>query len=594
MRRIMAIAPSDVYRALLAASPEATAIAVDGVVVVANLAFVDRVGVDPIGRAVDALIPTALTDDVRRIPLEVDGVAFEVVQIALRARRAANASRDSEELYRAMFEVNTAIKLLIDPASGAIVHANQAACAFYGWSIDEMRQKRISEINLASPEEVHAEMERARSGGRLYFRFQHRLASGDVRHVEVNSGPLVWHGQTLLFSIIHDITDRERLEEQLRQSQKMEAVGRLAGGIAHDFNNLLTVMLGSADLLVDAIPASDPMHAHAEQVFDAASRAKELTRQLLAFSRRQVLQPRPVDLNLVVTGMRSLLARLLGAQVSLVDDLDPAIGPVLADPGQLEQVILNLVVNARDALPKGGRITLRTCEVTLEHHELQGLPAGRYVQLSVADDGVGMDDVTRGRIFEPFFTTKDRPAGEGAGTGLGLATVYGVVRQSGGAIQVDSAPGRGSTFTIHLPRAEKASTPARPVERRLTPLAPEGLCVLVVEDQDEVREFLVHCLRAAGHRVLEAPDGVAALAAHAGAGHVDVLVTDVEMPNMGGLELRTRLLVLQPKLRTVFVSGYAEELVGIPEKLGPRTLFLQKPFTGARLVEAVDSLSRRP
>ncbi|HEX9185552.1 MAG TPA: ATP-binding protein [Vicinamibacteria bacterium] len=367
-----------------------------------------------------------------------------------------------------------------------------------------------------------------------------------------------------------------RRTEQLVQAQKMEAVGLLAGGIAHDFNNLLTVITGRAQLLLQGLRADDPAARGLGLIERTAQRAATLTRQLLAFSRKQKLQQRVVDLNRVVADMEKMLRPLIGEQVSLVTALDPDLGPVSADPGQLEQVILNLVVNARDAMPRGGQIALRTANRCLDDTTGAWQPGPRtgcHAVLAVSDTGVGMDAATQARIFEPFFTTKD----PGKGTGLGLSTVYGIVQQHGGFVSVESAPGSGTTFKVHLPHVDSAVEEVEPAGRPAEP-ASGTETVLVVEDEDEVRALATEVLRSRGYAVLAAADGDAALrvaALHPGPLHL--LVTDVVMPHLDGWELAQRLSTARPDTKVLYMTGYSEISVAHEGVLDSD--LLQKPFT---------------
>ena len=391
-----------------------------------------------------------------------------------------------------------------------------------------------------------------------------------------------------LLAYLRDITDRKSLEDQLRQAQKMEAVGQLAGGIAHDFNNLLTAILGSTELLLVSTPPSDARREDLQEIGRAAHRAAALVRQLLAYSRKQVLQPRLVNLNTIVREMGGMLRRVLGERVELQLHLDPALGDVIADPGQLEQVIANLAVNARDAMPHGGALTLRTANVSLAGPATagsDGLPlGGPLVALGVSDTGMGMDEHVLAHLFEPFFTTKEL----GRGTGLGLATVYGIVRQSGGQIQVASRPGEGSTFTIYLPRAEAPSALAASIAAVDAPVPGGSETVLVVEDEDAVRHLVCRALRAKGYRVLEAPHAEAAIELSAAtAGAIDLLVSDLIMPGMGGLMLAERLAPGRPSMRVLFMTGYAPEAVDRHGDLDAAGSLLEKPFTADQLARRV-------
>jgi len=376
--------------------------------------------------------------------------------------------------------------------------------------------------------------------------------------------------------------ERKQLESDLRQSQKMDALGRLAGGVAHDFNNLLTVIKGNADIALDQIKPTDPVRAKCEQISKVADRASSLTRQLLAFSRRQLLQPKVLDLNDLVMDSSRLLKRLLREDIEFNVCLGESLGRVLADPGQLEQVLLNLTVNAADAMPEGGTLIIETRNFTVdaEYSILEpALKPGRYVLLAVTDSGVGMTAQVKARIFEPFFTTKDA----GKGTGLGLATVYGIVNQSAGFIHVDSAVGTGTRFEIYLPLTEE-QLPAISSAKLVATSSKHRETVLLVEDEDSVRALTCEFLQSAGYQVLTASDGVEALEIAEGLRNaIHLLVTDVVMPRMRGPELARRAQEIIPKLKVVFMSGYTEELHGAKKPLENGS-FLQKPFSRADLL----------
>jgi signal transduction histidine kinase len=386
-----------------------------------------------------------------------------------------------------------------------------------------------------------------------------------------------------------EIAERRSLQEQLIQSQKMEAVGRLAGGIAHDFNNLLTVILGFSDLVLTDVGRSAPVASQVEQIKAAAERATALTHQLLAFSRKQVLQPRALNLNNIVSDMEKMLKRLLGEDIELRTALSPDLAPVMADPTQMEQVIMNLAVNARDAMPEGGKLTIETANAELSEEycrEHVGVQPGPYLMLAMTDTGHGMDAETKERIFEPFFTTKERDKG----TGLGLSTVFGIVKQSGGSIWVYSEPGRGTTFKIFLPRAAEAA-----VEEPESEASDErgSETILVVEDDEKVRALVRTVLSSRGYTVFEAGNASEALMFRSRyTGPVHLLLTDVVLPQVSGRELSDKLKALDPGLKVLFMSGYTE--IGIDIE-APNTAFIQKPFTPQTLGRKVrDVLGRGP
>ncbi len=373
-----------------------------------------------------------------------------------------------------------------------------------------------------------------------------------------------------------------KLEEQLRQAQRMETVGRLAGGVAHDFNNLLSVILGYGEMLSTDLADEDPMRTDLEEIVAAGRRAMDLTRQLLAFSRQQVLAPKITDLGQVVLGMQTMLRRLIGEDIELSTSCAPGLPEVLVDPGQVEQVIMNLVVNARDAMPRGGMLTLETAAVVLDEAyaaEHVGVTPGPHVMLAVSDTGAGIDKATQARMFEPFFTTKE----QGKGTGLGLATVFGVVQQSGGTIWVYSEPGKGTTFKVFFPLAPEAEAPRLRLNTPLpgTPRVDGGSeTILLVEDEEGVRVLARTILKKQGYTVLEATNGQHAL--EVAAQHpetIDLLVTDVVMPRMGGRELVEKLLPLRPAMRVLFMSGYTDDAVVRHGILDASLAFLQKPIT---------------
>ena len=403
---------------------------------------------------------------------------------------------------------------------------------------------------------------------------------GSSTLVRLSGRAIRGEGNAIFFELFtEDVTERRALEQQLRQSQKMEAIGRLAGGIAHDFNNLLMVISGYCEFLLDRIGSNPELRGPAQEIASAADRATSLTRQLLAFSRKQMLAPKVVDLNAVVTENLKMLTRVIGEDIDLVMVPGGDIGAVKADPGQIEQVIMNLAVNARDAMPHGGKLTIETANVALDDNYARfhaPVQPGDYVMLAISDTGVGMDTDTQTHIFEPFFTTKGPK-----GTGLGLSTVYGIIKQSGGYVWVYSEPGKGTTFKIYLPRIGATGEPMEaevPVENAHP--HPGGETILLVEDEPTLRGLTEQYLRNQGYTVLEAADGAAAIqVSNAHPGPIHLLLTDVIMPGMNGRELAQRISSLRPEAKVLYMSGYTENAIGHNGTLDAGITLLQKPFT---------------
>ena len=447
----------------------------------------------------------------------------------------------------------------------------------------------MTAVDIRPPEEVQALLELMSRLADAPMRpgvFRHRKKDGTLIDVETMGNPLWFYGRPAVMVLANDVTERRRLEEQFRQTQRMEAVGQLAAGVAHDFNNLLTVITGYCELLFHALADRTPELRRVQEIHRAAARAASLTRQLLTFSRKQALDPRVLDLGEVVQGMVPMLSRLLGEHVRLNTTRALLLGRVKADPGQIEQVVMNLAINARDAMPDGGTLTIALGDVELDAAPRGvdvALRSGPHVMLAVSDTGCGMDAATRVRIFEPFFTTKE----VGKGTGLGLATVYGIVQQSDGAIQVESEPGRGATFRIYLPRVEAvaavgevAAASARAALGRET--------VLVVEDEQAVRELEAEVLAGHGYRVLVAGDAQEALALEERCQEpIALLVTDVVMPGRSGRELAREFVRRRSGTRVLYVSGYANDAFVGGGLLEAGGWFLQKPFSPEALAHKV-------
>ncbi|WP_372683121.1 PAS domain S-box protein [Desulfosarcina sp.] len=641
-------------------------------------------------------------------------------------KRAVEPLRESEALFRNLFERHAAVQLFIDPHNGNMIDANGAAEEFYGWTREQLQQMRIQEINILPPEEVTLEMEKARTKQRIYFEFQHRLADGSIRDVEVFSSKIQVKGKDLLHSIIHDITarkqaertlreseqsfsqlfesapvpmayasdvdgykkttwnkawyhtfgyareqaegksgndiglwvnpsdrsrfietanrqnyvtdfeaplrrrdgavrecsifgrfidktghrllmavylditnrrrvdrEREKLQAQLSQAQKMESVGRLAGGVAHDFNNMLGAILGYTELGMLGVSPTDPTYGTLTDIQKAAQQSANLTRQLLAFARKQTVAPQLLDLNVTVEGMLKMLRRLIGEDIDLEwlpgKDLDP----VRMDPSQIEQLLANLCVNARDAIHDTGKITVETGAATVDEKDCiahVGMVPGEYVLLAVKDNGCGMDAETRTHLFEPFFTTKE----VGKGTGLGLATVYGMVKQNNGFIEVHSEPGRGTTVDIYLPR-NTAETGRATKTDAAQPTARGHETILLVEDEPMLLDITTKMLERQGYTVRDAATpGEAIRLAREHAGEIHLVMTDVVMPEMNGRDLAKNLLSLYPDLKRLFMSGYTADVIAHHGVLDEGVQFIQKPFSVQTLAVKVREVLDEP
>jgi two-component system cell cycle sensor histidine kinase/response regulator CckA len=517
-----------------------------------------------------------------------------VIEDISERKQAEQALLLSEERYRLLFETNPHPMWVYDTETLEFLAVNEAAVRHYGYAPQEFLRMTVSDVVLL--EEVPSLLRAVTDTGPGPVSrgvWKHRKKSGSPIDVELVSHALRFGTRNAELVLAHDVTEQKAAEEalrhseeQLQQSQKLEAVGRLAGGLAHDFNNIMTAIGGYSDLVLRRLAEQDPLRRNIEEIKKAAQRAATLTHQLLAFSRKQVMQLRLLDLNSVVIDLESLLRRLIGEDIDLVIDLQPGLGPVRADPSQLGQVIMNLVVNARDAMPDGGKLVIETSESVTGPETEPGQPSpnpGPYVRFTISDTGSGMDATTQKRIFEPFFTTK--PAGKG--TGLGLSMVYGIVKQSEGAISVSSELGKGTTFRIHLPLIQ--GTIERVENRSVHRSVLRGTeSVLVVEDEQMVRELVTEILEAEGYEVMAAHRGYDALRLGSEVpGAIDLLITDVVMPEMSGRELAERLLEQHPETKLLFISGYTDDAIvryGISEA---EMAFLQKPFTPDELIRKV-------
>jgi PAS domain S-box-containing protein len=511
-------------------------------------------------------------------------------------RRAEEAMRESEAQLRTVVEYAPEAMVILDVDTGSFVEMNENAVRLLGRDREELLRCGPAEVSPTrqpggrSSVEMSSEMVHAALAGETpVFEWTHLNVDGREIPTEVHLVRLPAAGRRLVRGSITDITERRRLEEQLLQSQKMEAIGRLAGGIAHDFNNLTTAMLGYGEMTLEGMAPDDPFRINVEQMEHAARRAADLTRQLLAFARKQVIEPKVISLNELVRNIEEMLRRLIGEDVELKTELADDLAAVRVDPGQFEQVLVNLAVNGRDAMPGGGHLTVATVNVepgAWPSAEPPPSGPGRYVAVRVTDTGVGMSHEVLARIFEPFFSTKARTKG----TGLGLSTCYGIVKQAGGDILVESDPGIGTTFWIYLPRSDQpAVSLTRP--RRETVLAAGVETILLVEDEPMVMGMVEKILRRAGYNVLTAESGEEALEIAADhQGEIDLLLTDVVMPRMSGGNLARILRDRQPGLRVLYMSGYTEDQVGHHGRIEDGAAFLQKPFQARELAERVRTM----
>jgi len=541
------------------------------------------------------------TKDGRRINVEFVSNVYpvngtQVVQCNIRditeRVRAEAAVKISETQHRSLIE-GAAHGICRATLEGRFVEVNPALVAMLGYSsAEEILKLSMAQDVFAEPEEGLRLMHKWQLTGTIEEEVQWRRADQRLITVQLNVRVLGGDQKMAGLEVIAvDVTERRALGEQMRQALKIEAVGQLAGGMAHEFNNYLGIVLGYSELLLEEADATEGLRRNVAEIKAATQRAASLTRQLLALSRRQVLEPRVLDINAVVWETHKLLRRVIPENIDLVPVLEPNLQPVKVDPAQVQQIIINLVVNARDAMPQGGKVVIETANVELDeeyagrHIEVQ---PGRYVMLAVSDNGSGIDEATQARIFEPFFTTKQ----EGKGTGLGLSTVYGIVRQSGGHITVESALREGTRFRIYLPPT--AVTELK-VEDAAPPLQTEVLAgtgtVLVVEDEPPLRRLICVCLEKRGYTVLAAEDGTEAIRIlESNPGKIDLVVSDIMMPKMNGLELRKKAILLRPEMRFLFISGYAEDTIGRTVHLPQDAGYLDKPFLRIELERKVREL----
>lgn len=511
---------------------------------------------------------------------------------------AAERLKESETKFREIFQKHAAVKLIIDPDDGSIVDANEAAEIFYGWPGDQLRRMKIQDINTLHPEKLKEEIEIGK-WGRIHFEISHRLADGSIKDVAVYSSKVTIQGKEMLHSIIHDISEQKRIEKeqerlhgQLVQAQKMESIGQLAGGVAHDYNNMLSVIVGYSEIVMQKLPPEDPLRKDMNQILEAAKRSIKMTRQLLAFARKQTIRPEVLDLNKSIGSSLKLLRRLIGEDIELVWVPGFEMWPSKVDASQLDQILANLCVNARDAIRGVGKIKIETSKITLDDaycSEHIGFIPGDFATIAVSDNGCGIDKDILTHIFEPFFTTKE----VGQGTGLGLSTVYGIVTQNKGFINVYSEPGKGTTFRVFLPRysGENDAIPSDNIA-----VFPQGFgqTVLLVEDEEAIRKLIFRILQNMGYRVLSTSTPTEAVhMAEEWGNKIDLLLTDVVMPEMNGRDLANRLQELNPDLKVLYMSGYTNNVIIHRGVLDNGINFISKPFSHKELAEKVNEVLKK-
>ena len=523
---------------------------------------------------------------------------YSAIETTLQRRQLELQIRDSEEKYR--ITLNSIMDAVITTdIDGRIIRMNPAAEKLSGWPRDEALGQKISDvIDIYDAEtrekDQHPCFRILKEGQSIRFDRHMVLQSRDntERRIACNGAPLRYSDEDVSGAVLvlQDITEKFRLENELRQSQKMESIGRLAGGVAHDFNNILTTIIGYADLGLKELDEDNPMYEMLKEISTAGKRGSSLTQQLLSTSRKQVLTLQPLPINDIITGMEKMLRRLIGEDVELNIRLDPLNTYIRADHSQIIQVLMNLCINARDAMPNGGIIIIETNTMLIDDTYTQHHPfikPGQYAVLTVSDNGMGMDEETQSHIFEPFYTTKEK----GKGTGLGLSTVYGIIKQHNGNILVYSEPGRGTTFRIYLPSIEEKMDRKAPLPRELQEQLSFKGSILVVEDNDELRKLASSILKRYGFTVIDAGRVNAAVdLAQREEGNIDLLLTDVIMPGMNGKELYEKIKELQPQMKVLYMSGYTEDIISNHGILHEGINFIQKPFTVHGLVQKIQKV----
>jgi len=521
--------------------------------------------------------------------------ALEEIKIYRKNRQSEEALRESEEKYRTLYD-SSRDAIMILSTDKVFLNGNPACVKMFGCR-DEDEFISLTPTALSpeyqmdgalSVEKSQKMISIAMEQGSHFFEWKHKRVNGEEFYARVLLASIKLSGKKILQATVRDITEHKKLEAQLRQSQKMEAIGILAGGVAHDFNNILTTIIGNAELALMNVIKDKSLRKGIKEIKKAGERAASLTRQLLAFSRKQIVQPKILDINELLTDMEKMLGRLIGEDIEMLTIPAPALWQVEIDPGQIEQVIMNLAINAKDAMPCGGKLTIETANADLDEnysheHGIEEKKSGRYVMLAVSDTGIGMDKETHEHIFEPFFTTKK----VGKGTGLGLATVYGIVKQNNGFIWVYSEPKQGAIFKVYLPEVKKDADPEKKEKKSVVKLNGSET-VLIVEDDGLLRNLTQNTLQRYGYKVLDAENGEDAIrVCKEYDGRIDLMITDVVMPKIGGREAAKRLLPLYPQMKVIYMSGYTDDAIVHHGVLEPGLNFLEKPFTPKGLARKV-------
>jgi PAS domain S-box-containing protein len=501
-------------------------------------------------------------------------------------KTAEEALQISESKFRSIFDFSYQAIALTEAESGRLSDVNRKFCELTGFSKEEVLGRTTTDLGFYKPADRNRFIEELSAAGEVQgLEMDFTARDGSVLNAVMFARPLRISGRSYILTIFLDITDQKKMEAQIRQSQKMEAVGRLAGGVAHDFNNMLSVIMGYADMILGSLETGSEYYGHIQEIHKAAERSAALVRQLLAFSRRQTIEPRVVDLNQAVYEHKRMLDRLIGENVRILFQPEEDLWPTRIDPAQLDQILANLAVNARDAIKEVGTLRIETANVSPEKEtgsRSHDLPPGEYVMLSFTDTGEGMDRRTLDKIFEPFFTTKEKEQG----TGLGLATVYGIVTQNHGFIRVESEPGQGSSFKLYFPRSTQSPQPAAAGKKSRPPAGRET--VLVVEDQEQVLNLTRTILEMNGYQVLAAATPAEALSLCAETARpIDLLLTDVIMPEMNGKELKEQISALQPDIRVLFMSGYTEDVISSNGVIDENLEFIRKPFSNSELAAKI-------